>query len=173
MQEPHEGEAMSEIRNIGQQMQAEILKTARKSQEAVTGAGRRWTGTGRSIRRTMKDLSLPFADRLRFADRLPKPEELAGNAYEFAQKLLASQRKFAEDVLHAAAPMLTRSSDTGKKDGTGKKSGPASKKIGPAGPKSGPAGPKSGPAAQTTAPAGPPNDSTPNSSPPPTHPNPA
>jgi hypothetical protein len=121
---------MSEIRNLGQEVQAEILKTARKGQEAVVGAIKTWTGTVRSITPPLKDMNLPFADRLPFANRLPKPEELAGNAFEFAQKLLASQRKFAEDVLRAAAPMFPGKSETTKKDDTGRKSGPADQKNG-------------------------------------------
>ena len=129
---------MNDIRKLGQEVQAEILKTARKGQDAVVGAVKTWTDTVRSITPPVKDLSLPFADRLPFANRLPKPEELAGNAYEFAQKLLASQRKFAEDVLRAAAPMLpgsgeaSKKSEAGKKSEPGKKSGPAERKNGSA-----------------------------------------
>ena len=37
------------------------------------------------------------------ADKLPKPEEVVANAYDFAEKLLASQRKFAEDMVKAMA----------------------------------------------------------------------
>ena len=122
---------MNDIRKLGQEVQAEILKTARKGQEAVVGAVKTWTDTVRSITPPVKDLNLPFADRLPFANRLPRPEELAGNAYEFAQKLLASQRKFAEDVLRAAAPMLPGSGDASKKSEATKKS-EASKKSGPA-----------------------------------------
>ena len=123
---------MNDIRKLGQEDQAEILKTARRGQDAVVGVVKTWTDTVRSITPPLKDLNLPFADRLPFANRLPKPEELAGNAYEFAQKLLASQRKFAEDVLRAAAPMLPGSGDAGKKSEAGKKSGPAERKNGPA-----------------------------------------
>src|SRR5258708_38469257 len=109
---------MPEIRNVGQEVQAEILKPARKGQEAVVGAIKTWTGTVRSITPPLKELRLPFGDRLPFADPLPKPEEVAGNAYDFAQTLLASQRKFAESVLHAAAPLLPGHSHTGKDGGT-------------------------------------------------------
>jgi hypothetical protein len=42
-----------------------------------------------------------------FAEKLPKPQELIASAYDFAGQLLASQRKFAEDVLKTTAPMLT------------------------------------------------------------------
>jgi hypothetical protein len=122
---------MNDIRKLGQEVQAEILKTARKGQDAVVGAVKTWTDTVRSITPPVKDLNLPFADRLPFANRLPKPEELAGHAYEFAQKLLASQRKFAEDVLRAAAPMLPGSGEASKKSDASKKSEPT-KKSGPA-----------------------------------------
>jgi hypothetical protein len=108
---------MTEIRNVGQEVQAEIVKTARKGQEAVAGAIRIWTDTVHSMTPPLKELSLPFADRL------PRPEELAVNAYEFAQKLLASQRKFAEDMLHAAAPMLPGISGTARKPGAAQKTG--------------------------------------------------
>jgi hypothetical protein len=47
-----------------------------------------------------------------FAERLPKPQELIASAYDFAEQLLASQRKFAEDVLKTTAPMLTGQADT-------------------------------------------------------------
>src|SRR5215472_6192797 len=119
---------MNDIRKLGQEVQAEILKTARRGQDAVVGAVRTWTDTVRSITPPVKDLNLPFADRLPFANRLPKPEELAGNAYEFAQKLLASQRKFAEDVLRAAAPMLPGSGEHDKKsEAAERKNGSAGK----------------------------------------------
>lgn len=113
---------MNDIRNVGQEVQAEVLKAARKGQEAVVGAIRTWTGTVRSMTPPLKDLSLPFADRLPFANRLPKPEELAGNAYEFAHKLLASQRKFAEDILKASAPLTA-----GQNDAPAAKNGAAAK----------------------------------------------
>jgi hypothetical protein len=106
---------MSETRNIGQEVQAEILKTVRRSQEAVIEAIKTWADTVRTITPPMPELSLPFTDKL------PKPEELVGNAYDFAEKLLAGQRKFAEDVLHATAPLLPGKSETGaKKNGTTK-----------------------------------------------------
>jgi hypothetical protein len=100
---------MAEIRNMGQEVQTEILKTVRRSQEAVIEAIKTWADTVRTITPPMPELSLPFADKL------PRPEELVGNAYDFAEKLLAGQRKFAEDVLHATASVLPGSSETGAK----------------------------------------------------------
>lgn len=40
------------------------------------------------------------------AGRLPKPEELAGSAASLASRLLASQRKFADQVLRVTTPQL-------------------------------------------------------------------
>lgn len=100
---------MSQIRNLGQDVQAEIVKTARRGQEVVIEALKTWTDQVRTITPPMPEVSLPFADKL------PRPEELLGNAYDLAEKLLAGQRKFAEDVLHAAAPLLPGQSDTAPK----------------------------------------------------------
>jgi hypothetical protein len=122
--------------NIGQEVQAEIRKTVRRSQEtvrrsqeAVAGAVKTWTDTVAAITPPLREVSLPFAVRL------PKPEELVGNAYDLAERLLASQRKFAENVLHAALP--------GSADGAPKSTGSAAKKDnGTAPKKSGGTGPK-------------------------------
>src|SRR5215467_3419174 len=86
---------MTETRNVGQDVQAEILKTVRRSQEAVIEAIRTWADTVRAITLPLPEVNLPFSDKL------PKPEELVENAYDFAEKMLASQRMFAEDVLQS------------------------------------------------------------------------
>ena len=48
------------------------------------------------------------------ADKLPKPEEVVANAYDFAEQLLAGQRKFAEEMLHATAPLTQGKGHTTK-----------------------------------------------------------
>jgi hypothetical protein len=93
--------------NIGQDITGEVLNTIRKSQAAIVDAIERWAGTVQSMRPELPEL--PFADSLNIADKLPKPEQLVRNAYDFAEELLASQRKFAEDVLKATAPLLPTS----------------------------------------------------------------
>jgi len=102
---------MSENRNIGQDVQAEIVKTVRRGQEAVVEAIKTWTGTVRTMTPQLREVNLPFASRL------PRPEELVGNAYDLAGKLLAGQRKFAEDVLHATASLLPGTSDSATGNG--------------------------------------------------------
>lgn len=38
---------------------------------------------------------------------LPKPADLVANSFGFAEKILASQKEFAQKVVAAAAPVLT------------------------------------------------------------------
>ena len=90
---------MSETRYPGQELQDEILKTVRKSQEAVVDALKAWADTVQSIMPKLPAVSVPLADRL------PKPEDVVASAYDFAEQLLAGQRKFAEDVIHATTPL--------------------------------------------------------------------
>jgi len=101
---------MTDIRNVGQELQAEILKTVRKGQETVGEAIK----TVRTMTPALSELNLPFASKL------PKPEELAGHAYSFAMKVLADQRKFAEGVLHTTGQLFPSSGGTSTK-----KTGPA------------------------------------------------
>jgi len=98
---------MAETRNAGREMQAEILNTVRRGQQAVIEAIKTCADAVRTVTLPMPEMTLPFTGKL------PKPEELVGNAYDFAEKLLASQRKFAEDVLQAATPLLPGKGDTG------------------------------------------------------------
>jgi hypothetical protein len=88
------------------ELQNEIMNAISKSQAAVVEAIEKWATTVQSMKPELPELNLPFADNLNIADKLPKPEGLVRNAYDFAEQLLANQRKFAEDVLKAAAPLL-------------------------------------------------------------------
>jgi hypothetical protein len=81
-----------------QEVQDEILNTVRKSQETVVEAIKSWVEAVQSVTPKLPSLNVPLADRL------PKPEDVVANAYDFAEKLLAGQRKFAEDVMKALTP---------------------------------------------------------------------
>jgi hypothetical protein len=98
---------MTDPTTIGKEMQAQILETIRRSQEAVTNAIRTWADTVHSITPSLPIPSVPLADKM------PKPGDLLANAYDFAEQLLAAQRKFAEDVLQATAPVLAAKQDSG------------------------------------------------------------
>jgi len=97
--------------NIGQDIQDEVLSTIRRSQAAVVDAIERLASTVQSLRPELPEV--PFADALNVADKLPKPQDMVRSAYDFAEQLLASQRKFAEDVLKAAEPLLPKGADKG------------------------------------------------------------
>jgi hypothetical protein len=91
---------MTDPTAMGKEMQGQILDTIRKSQEAVTDAVRTWAEAVHSITPSVPVPPVPFADKL------PKPADLVASAYDFAEQLLAAQRKFAEDILQATAPVL-------------------------------------------------------------------
>ena len=90
---------MATNRTTAQNVQDEILHTVRQSQEAVLDAIRAWTQTVQSLTPKLPAMNAPFADNL------PKPEEVVASAYDFAEQLLASQRRFAEEVVKATAPL--------------------------------------------------------------------
>ena len=107
---------MTATQTVSQELQAEILKTVRKSQDAVVDAIQMWADAVQSVKPQLPELGIPFADKL------PKPSELVSSAYDFAEQLLAAQRKFAEDVLHATAPLFySDTTPAAKKTGTAAK----------------------------------------------------
>jgi hypothetical protein len=96
-----------------QELQDEILKTVRKGQEAVVDAIQTWADAVQSIKPSLPDLNIPFTGKL------PQPTEVMASAYDFAEHLLAAQRKFAEDALAAIAPLYTSEpASSTKKAGT-------------------------------------------------------
>jgi hypothetical protein len=94
--------------------QEEVLAATRKSQEAMIAAFRAWLETVRAATPRLTSVYAPLTERLPklppvtlpFADKLPTPEEAVGNAYHMAEQLLASQRKFAEDLVKAVTPLM-------------------------------------------------------------------
>jgi hypothetical protein len=106
---------MTESRTPMGQAQEEILNTVRESQAAVVEAIQAWASAVQSITPSLPDVNIPLADKM------PKPQDLVAGAYDFAEQLLASQRKFAEDVMKATAPLLPGKDDApAKKNGTTK-----------------------------------------------------
>jgi hypothetical protein len=91
-----------------QELQEEFLATVRRSQETVIDAIKTWVETVQSVVPKVPTVQLPFADKL------PKPEELVANAYDVAERLLSSQRRFAEEVIKATSPLLPGADPTPK-----------------------------------------------------------
>ncbi len=90
---------MTDTMTVGKELQGQILDAVRKSQEMAIEAIKTWTDALQPMTSAMPPVALPLTDKL------PKPDEFVGSAYNFAEQLLASQRKFAEDVFHVTAPL--------------------------------------------------------------------
>jgi hypothetical protein len=98
--------------SVAQGLTSEILNTISKSQAAVVDAIETWASVVQSVKPDLPDVNVPFADKL------PTPQEVVASAYDFAEQLLASQRKFAEDLLKATAPLLAGVTPGSTKDGS-------------------------------------------------------
>jgi len=83
-----------------QELQDQFLSIVTKSQEMALDAIKSMVDTVQTITPRIPAVDVPFADRL------PKPQDVVASGYDFAQKLLTSQRKFADEVVKAAAPLL-------------------------------------------------------------------
>ena len=94
---------------VTEELQDQFLSTVRKSQEMALDAIKTVVDTVQSITPKIPSVSLPFAEKL------PKPEDVVHNTYDFAQQLLSSQRKFADEVVKATAPLLPGNGDSESK----------------------------------------------------------
>jgi hypothetical protein len=83
--------------------QEEVLAATRKGQEAMMAAVKTWLETVRTATPRLPS-KLPQVG-LPFADRLPTPQDAVANAYHLAEQLLASQRRFAEELVKVTAPL--------------------------------------------------------------------
>jgi hypothetical protein len=103
--------------------QEEILAATRRSQEAMIAALKSWLETVRTATPKLTAMYAPLTDKLPklppvslpFADKLPTPEEAVANAYHTAEQLLASQRKFTEELLKAMTPLIPRPGESSAK----------------------------------------------------------
>jgi len=89
-----------------QELQDQFLSIVSKSQEIALDAIKSIVDTVSTITPKIPTVDLPFADRL------PKPHDVVAGGYDFAEKLLSSQRTFADEVVKATAPLLPGNSDT-------------------------------------------------------------
>jgi len=91
---------MASASTVSKELQDQFLSTIRKSQEVALDAIKTMVDTIQNITPKVPSVSVPFADRL------PKPEDLVASGYDFAEQLLTSQRKFADEVVKATAPLM-------------------------------------------------------------------
>src|SRR5439155_69687 len=91
-----------------QELQDQFLSIVRKGQEIALDAIKSMVDTVQTITPKIPTVDMPFADKL------PKPAEVVASAYDFAEQLLASQRKFAEEVLKATSALTPGTEDSTK-----------------------------------------------------------
>jgi hypothetical protein len=85
--------------NPAQKMQDEFLSATLKSQQVVLEAIKTWVDSAQALTPKVPSVPLPFADQL------PKPEDVVSGTYDFAEQVLANQRRFAEEILKTTAPL--------------------------------------------------------------------
>jgi hypothetical protein len=91
---------MASTSTVTQDLQDQFLSTVRKSQEMTLDALKALVDTVQNITPKIPSINVPFADQL------PKPQDVVANSYDFAEQLLTSQRKFADEVVKATAALL-------------------------------------------------------------------
>jgi hypothetical protein len=82
------------------ELQDQVLSMVRKGQEIALEAIKTMVGTVQTITPKIPAVDLPFAERLR------KPHDVVAGSYDFAETLLTSQRKFADEIVKATAPLM-------------------------------------------------------------------
>ena len=85
-----------------QAAQERTLKAIRETQHAVVEAVRTWADAVEKTVPAFPAVSAPFSEEL------PTPQEIVQTSFEFAEQLLKAQREFAENILDAAAPVLSK-----------------------------------------------------------------
>jgi hypothetical protein len=85
---------------VTQELQDQFLSTVRRSQEMALDAIKAMVDTIQTITPKVPSVNVPFSDKL------PKPEDVVASGYDFAEQLLTSQRKFADEVVKATAALL-------------------------------------------------------------------
>ena len=83
-----------------QELQESLLSAIRKSQDITLQAIKVWVDTAEYFTPKVSYAHLPFA-RL-----LPDPHDLVEGSFDFAEQLLASQRRFTDEVLKVTSQLL-------------------------------------------------------------------
>jgi hypothetical protein len=92
-------------------VQEQVLGIVRKSQEMTLDAIRQVVETVNNAAEKLP--SVPFADKLPYLTRLPgasalpAPATVVSAAFDFLDRLLAEQRKFAGELIKSTAPLRT------------------------------------------------------------------
>ena len=101
--------ATSTSTSTQKELQDQILSMVRRGQEIALDAIKTMVDSVQTITPKIPAIDLPFAEKL------PKPHDVVAGGYDFAEKLLTSQRKFADEVVKATTPLLPGKSESAPK----------------------------------------------------------
>ncbi len=87
---------------VREELQDEFLTTLRKGQDIALDALKTLVETVQFITPALPAVRVPLGDRL------PTAHQVVADGYDFAERLLANQRQFADEVITAATPLLPR-----------------------------------------------------------------
>jgi hypothetical protein len=94
---------------VTQDVQEQVLGIVRKSQEITLGAVKQVVETVNSATGKLPAMSfahkLPSLTQLPGAAALPSPETVVSSTFDFLDRLLAGQRKFAGELVKATAEL--------------------------------------------------------------------
>jgi hypothetical protein len=83
-----------------QELQESFLSAIRKSQDITLQAIKVWVDTAEYFMPKVSYAHLPFAGLL------PNPDDVVAGSFDFAEQVLASQRRFTDDVLKVTSQLL-------------------------------------------------------------------
>jgi hypothetical protein len=93
-------EAMTMATAATQELKDRFLSAIYESQEVTLHALKAWVEIAGYFTPQVSYARLPLPGRL------PKAHDIVAGSFDFAEQLLASQRRFADDVLKVSSPLL-------------------------------------------------------------------
>jgi hypothetical protein len=91
------------VSEITDSVQSQVLELINKAQEATIDGVR-------TLAETVEGF-VPELPALPLSGRLPEPSSVVDDAFDFAAKLLESQRRFAQELFAAAAPVTAKATE--------------------------------------------------------------
>jgi hypothetical protein len=98
---------ITELHELTQKGQEQFIDAVRESQQAVVDAVGAWAQTVQGIAAAVPPVP--------GADQLPDAQTVVDNTFDFVEKLVASQREFARNLLAAGAPAPTKAAKAATK----------------------------------------------------------
>lgn len=108
---------MSNTQQISQKVQDQTLEVVRRAQDAVVEAFTVWTETANKVTAQLPGIAkgYEFAGLAEFAKLFPTAGQAIDSNFDFAQRILTTQRDFAHRIVEAATCNVVESEATAPK----------------------------------------------------------